>query len=230
MQAVRGPIVLCVALGSQEKRPAGNCFALVVWPVDNKSVIEPLVKPESAAATRAWIPGPRLRIVISVVLLLHITALWVGPFSVPPTSVLADGLWRFFAPYLQAAYLNHGYHFFAPEPGPSHLVRYELAMRDGVRREGTFPNLKENWPRLLYHRHFMLTEFLNSLPDEPRTLREGYARAYAQHLLKEHDARRVTLYLRRHYIPRPREVLEGMKLSNPALYEERLLGSFARTE
>ena len=36
-----------------------------------------------------------------------------------------------FRPYLEAAYLDHGYAFFAPDPGPSHLVRYELEFDDG---------------------------------------------------------------------------------------------------
>jgi hypothetical protein len=52
-------------------------------------------------------------------------------------------------------YLDHGYFFFAPNPGPSHLV--------GIRDQSVlFPDRKEQWPRLLYHRYFMLSEFYNN--------------------------------------------------------------------
>lgn len=76
-----------------------------------------------------------------------------------------------FRPYINAMYLNHGYAFFAPNPGPSHLVRYRIEFDDGREPiEGVFPDLKTQRPRLLYHRHFMLAESLYSLytpPEEP---------------------------------------------------------------
>lgn len=75
------------------------------------------------------------------------------------------------AAYGQFLYLDRGYAFFAPDPGPSHLLRVELREKDsnfaGPDSRGTeievrtYPSLGEQWPRLLYHRHFMLAEFLN---------------------------------------------------------------------
>ena len=69
-------------------------------------------------------------------------------------------------------YLDHGYAFFAPNPGPCHLVHYKVEFADGRQPvEGVFPNLKEEQPRLFYHRHFMLSETLFNafvLPEQPQ--------------------------------------------------------------
>lgn len=179
-------------------------------------------RPSYAAQT--W--SVRVRLFVSLLLAAHLMAVVVAPWSVEPASLLSSYFWRAFQPYLQAAFLNHGYRFFAPEPGPSHLVRYELEWDDGTRVEGTFPNLEQHRPRLLYHRHFMLSEFLNSAPPDSEWER-SYAQSYAQHLLRMHGADRVTLYLRRHLIASPEDVLRGQRLDDPQLYEERRLGTYS---
>ena len=38
---------------------------------------------------------------------------------------------------------------------------------DGSRTERMYPDLEQHWPRLLYHRHFMLAEFLNEIHQPP---------------------------------------------------------------
>lgn len=169
--------------------------------------------------------------IVSVLLVLHLSALIVAPMAVAPASVLSARSWRFFQPYLEGAFLNHGYHFFAPEPGPSHLIRFELKMADGSTREGIFPNLEQHRPRLLYHRHFMLTEFMNNMIEGGADERivETLTKSYADHLLNEHDAKSVTLYLRRHYIPTPDQVGNGMPLDDLSLFAERPLGTHARS-
>ncbi len=116
------------------------------------------------------------------------------------------------------AYLNHGYAFFAPDPGPSHLIRAEASFDDDHETiTETFPNLDEQWPRLLYHRHFMLSEQLNAdyqppqlpqeISQEPelaerwQTARQMYElkwRSYKQHVAAKHDAPHVTLTRVRH--------------------------------
>ena len=85
-------------------------------------------------------------------------------------------------PYIEAADLNHGYRFFGPDPGPSHLIRYHLDMPDGTTRDDVFPNLAEERPRLLYHRYFMLSEHLNGLYEELGRLDEGRKRAESEGL------------------------------------------------
>ncbi|MGD9644100.1 MAG: hypothetical protein AB7U73_00200 [Pirellulales bacterium] len=223
--------------------------------------------------------SPPLKIVLSVLLALHVTALVVCPWSIEG-SPLAQGMWRVFRPYVEATFLNHGYHFFAPEPGPSHLVRYEVELPNGDTFAGEIPNLKEEQPRLLYHRHFMLTEFLNMLygnvngdapmasppaggdtattaaaqrrdalagieavpgrealpPSESaqqflaaqQALFDAYCRSYATHLLRKHNAQRVTLRLVRHNLPFPQEIAQQRvkTLSDASLYVELFSKSY----
>lgn len=186
------------------------------------------------AAGPGW--SARARWLVSIALVWHVLGLLVGPISSPP-SILGDRLQRIYLPYLEAAYLNHGYKFFGPDPGPSHLVRYVIELADGERLEETFPDRKRHWPRLFYHRQFMLSEFVVGLagdwdpgfdwehqPLSPA--QEAYIESYAQHLLAKHNAKRVTLYLVEHRLPSPQEVLDGMRLNDARLYRSRKLGSF----
>ncbi len=177
--------------------------------------------PPPAPALHPW-----LRRAISAALAVHLLAVVVPPLAVEPSSRLAGLAWETLQPYIQATFLDHGYRFFAPEPGPSHLIRYELTMPDGSQRSGVFPDLKQHWPRLYYHRHFMLTEFVNSLDAYRPSVAKTYARSYARHLLRKHQAASVSLKLRRHVFPDPNQVLKGMKLDDPSLYQERDLGTF----
>lgn len=169
--------------------------------------------------------SPWLRRVISVGLVLHLAALVIAPLAVAPTSPLWQRAWLVFRPYLEAMNLNHGYHFFAPEPGPSHLVHYELRFDDGRVVRGLFPNVAKHRPRLRYHRHFMLSEFLNNLAidDSRRELFEAVTRSYAEHLRHEHHAAEVTLSLRRHYVPGLQHVSSGKRLDDLSLFAERPL-------
>ncbi len=126
----------------------------------------------------------RWRLLVSVLVVLHLAAVFVPPFrfaSRSPqgeASPLADIAYRAMRPYINAAYLDHGYFYFAPNPGPSHLVRYEIDQGEGrAPIKGVFPHIEPSrprligtqLPRLMYHRHFMLAESLhaNFTPPEP---------------------------------------------------------------
>lgn len=174
-----------------------------------------------------WARKPWLRRFVSAGLLWHLIALVIAPLAVAPTSPLWQRTWLTFRPYLEAMNLNHGSHFFAPEPGPSHLVRYELRYEDGRVEQGLFPNAQQQQPRLRYHRHFMLSEFLNNLAidDSRREVFDAVTRSYADHLRHEHHAAEVTLALRRHYVPAPQHVLSGKRLNDLSLFAERPLGT-----
>jgi hypothetical protein len=165
------------------------------------------------------------KLVISLLVSLHVIAVFVGPWAMPPHgSELARTIATGMGPYLQGAFLNNGYRFFAPEPGPGHLVKYEVIRRDGSKIEGSFPDKKTEWPRLLYHRYFMLSEFLNSLSaPEAAELATAYEEAYAGHLANKYDATSVKLWLQQHKLPTMAEVRAGKKLSDPEFYEERLV-------
>jgi hypothetical protein len=117
----------------------------------------------------AQIPFPRWsKALISALLVLHVAAVVSAPLAFvcrsrggesPATEAIA----RFFRPYSDAFYLNHGYAFFAPDPGPNHLVDFKVEFDDGrAPVTGRFPDLATERPRLLYHRYFMLSEALNN--------------------------------------------------------------------
>jgi hypothetical protein len=115
-------------------------------------------------------PGARpalwVKLGVSLLLVLHLAAVFTAPFAAAcnvrgSSSPLADSAYRVLRPYIAALFLDHGYFFFAPDPGPNHLVEYKVEFADGRPAiEGRFPNLATERPRLLYHRHFMLSESL----------------------------------------------------------------------
>ncbi|MBI1903626.1 MAG: hypothetical protein HYS13_21195 [Planctomycetia bacterium] len=159
----------------------------------------------------------RAKLLVSAWLVLHLAAvalppLWVLSGDSGPVSAAKRGLsW-----YIDPMFLNHGYGFFGPDPGPSFLLRCELELPDGRKIEQTYPDLKEHRPRLLYHRHFMLTSRLQfGRASDVTTL---YARPYARHLAERYGARHVRLFLVRHELARPWKVAAGMKLDDPSLY------------
>ena len=171
----------------------------------------------------------RARGVVSLLLILHLVAIASAPLAMEPSSLPAQKVFAFFRPYLDASFLNHGYHFFAPEPGPSHLIRYELTFSDGRVEGGVFPDFTRQRPRLNYHRHFMLSEFANRLAvnDAQQPALHELSQSFARHLMSERDAESATLFLRRHYIPSPQQVKDGMALDAEELYAERPLGTYS---
>jgi hypothetical protein len=128
--------------------------------------------------------SPRWQIGISLLLLVHLCALLTAPMQMAAEGSPAIRPLALLQPYVNLLYLNHSYFFFAPNPGPNHLVRYELEFDDGRQPVvGEFPDRHEQWPRLLYHRHFMLSESLHNafawptfLP-EPQPPTDGRPRA-----------------------------------------------------
>jgi len=101
------------------------------------------------------------RIIASLLIAIYLTIVILGPMSNPIRSDNLSGpLSQIVAPFHQSLYLGHGYRFFGPDPGPSHLVYFKVTRTDGETVEGSFPDRNENWPRLLYHRWFMLSETL----------------------------------------------------------------------
>ncbi|MCI0357770.1 MAG: hypothetical protein L0211_04690 [Planctomycetaceae bacterium] len=124
---------------------------------------------DSPPPAGAW--SPWLKWVASALIAFHLTAVFWGPLAFACAgSPLTDSVFSVLRPYIQGMYLNHGYSFFAPNVGSSQLLRYKIEFTDG--REpvvGMIPNLSTERPRLLYHRHFMLTEALSNrfVPPQP---------------------------------------------------------------
>lgn len=190
-----------------------------------------------AKSTAAW--SPPLRLAASAAILWHLAAVLVGPFSTPPT-IPAEFARPVFRAYISALDLDHAYKFFAPDPGPSHVLRYVLQMPDGRQLEGQLPDRDKHWPRLLYHRHFMLSEFIHDgRPSEMWTAEQlpaeapipphldAYIHSYARHLLASSGAARVSLYYQLHEIPPPELIDRGeTTFADPRWRRERLLGTF----
>lgn len=201
-------------------------------------------KPPTASPNRAL--ALRWRVLITLALLIHFAAVIAAPMSVPYVGPPGE-IPRYFAgslsPYIFATYLNHGYRFFAPEPSPGHLVRYTLELPDGTSRTGEFPDIKTEWPRLFYHRHFMLSEKLANLfnPEEPglndppearaawqadRQLFNTIIESYARYLLKTSGARRVKLEYIQHELPSPADLESDRPLNHPKSYTVLWTGSY----
>ncbi|MFT5300345.1 MAG: hypothetical protein ACI814_001120 [Mariniblastus sp.] len=101
------------------------------------------------------------RRIVSVALLGFLAIVVLGPLSNPLGSAyFSIPLAKAVAPVHQALFLGHGYRFFGPDPGPSHRILFQGTREDGSTFQGHFPNRDENWPRLMYHRWFMLSETL----------------------------------------------------------------------
>lgn len=195
-----------------------------------------------APTTPASISGT-WRAVISVLLTLHLLAIFFGTWSaVPPYSRLGRRLGSLARPYLEATYLNHGYRFFAPNPEASHLIRFEVMQQDGNVIEGRFPDPLQNWPRLYYHRHLMISETLFMLTNTPpleesppeqhpqilnqRALARTLVSSLRDNLLHEYDGQEVKLWLVEHQLPSPLDVINGQTLDDPALYVEQSLDEY----
>lgn len=126
------------------------------------------------AGAKRWPLAARL--LASALILFHVTAVFWPPFTFAcndgngSSSPFADNVMGWLRPYSSLMFLDHGYFFFAPNPEGSHLVHYKVEFADGRETvEGVFPNLSDEQPRLMYHRHFMLAEALQGAyaPPEP---------------------------------------------------------------
>jgi hypothetical protein len=196
---------------------------------------------------------------------LHLLAVVAEPlrfFSRSPENFAAADtalLRRFLGPYVDAMYLSHGYFFFAPNPGPAHLIECQLNPESDFANINStsinsvaldksqwkiFPDRKDQWPRLLYHRHFMLSEFYHTLfaPTElenvteidprvvnrwrdDRRIYESLQDCLKQNLISKHPSHRVVLKRIQHELPNSRTVLvDRWKLTDPRLYNELLEG------
>lgn len=165
-------------------------------------------------------------LLVNVWLVYHLFAIIAAPASVAPSSRLQQESWRLAGPYLQSLYLNHGWHYFSPEPGRSTLLAYTLEFPDGTQQSGRLPN-RQIQPRLLYHRYFMLTEFLGNSDPEGQPI---WHRAFARALCREHGAERVTLSKVYHDLPLAERILAGGQLDDPEFFSEEAIGVFESSE
>lgn len=161
-----------------------------------------------------------VRAIVSLAIVILMLAILLPPLAgPPPASLLANRLIQPFRPVIGGLFLGHGYRFFAPDPGPGHSIRWTMQMGDGSTRRGSIPDRETDWPRLLYHRRFMLPEKISALvplPDAPADVASEAKREWqplvkdiAAHVLGREGGARVELVLIEHYLPTPEEVAEG---------------------
>jgi hypothetical protein len=195
----------------------------------------------------------RTQVIVSALVVLHMLAVVAEPFHfftrsrVRPSAADARLLRQTLAPYVDFMYLSHGYFFFAPNPGPNHIIRCELTPIPGTNAKSTsqpvvieYPDRKDQWPRLLYHRHFMMSEFYNNMfvPPEapiearqsPETIaqwqgeRDRYVmiqKSIRKNLKRKYPNHEVQLRRIEHYQPSEYQYFnERWKLTDPRLYVE----------
>ena len=118
--------------------------------------------------------------------------------------------------YQNLLYINNGYDFFSPDPGVSHLIRYQVFDENDQKiAEGQMPDRREQWPRLFYHRHMMLVE----QSADPLFASAGWEFKIADRLLEAHNGSRVRLEQVRHHLLTPEEVKAGRRINEESTYE-----------
>jgi hypothetical protein len=206
-----------------------------------------------AAGRRAAAPDPRpvnaspltaaqtwsrpARRLASLLIAGYLAAVIVPPLAgPPPASELAGRLRQPLRPLIGVLHLDHGYRFFAPDPGPGHTIRWTVTMPDGATRSGTIPDRERDWPRLLYHRRFMIAEKIAAqvpTSEAPRDVRDRakpewltLVKGVAGNLLRATGGDRVRLEMVEHYLPAPEEIVAGTAGADVVTP----LGTFARPQ
>jgi len=194
---------------------------------------------------------PPVRLLVSVLIVGHLLAVITAPLGFQTqsgrgTSPSVETLAWPVHGYGEFLYLNRGYAFFAPDPGPSHLFQASITTPGDTptpSEDPVFPDLQVHWPRLLYHRHFMLAEFLTEIYQAPgppaelqeldagaaelwRLLRARYERvrqSFALHLESLHPDHDVALRRLEHLIPGFLEFHDqSLNLKDESLYRVML--------
>ena len=161
-------------------------------------------------------------VVLSLWLAFHVFAVFISPAAMPPASPLLEDGYRLALPYNEALFLNHGYHYFAPDPGASTLIAWEIPRDNDAPVVGRFPEVSIH-PRLLYHRYFMLAENIWAFDDETQ---QDMLKAYARHFADKFGADRISLSRLSHEPSSIMRLQAGGKLDDPETFQQDVLGDF----
>lgn len=160
--------------------------------------------------------------ILSLWLCWHVFCVFIAPAAMPPASPLLERGHNLARPYNEALFLNHGYHYFAPDPGASTLISYTIPRPGDAPIVGRFPDVRIK-PRLLYHRYFMLAENLWAFDDDTRKTIET---AYAKHFAQKFDQPLITLNRVSHLPSSIIRMQAGGRLDDPEMFESEPIGSF----
>ena len=190
-------------------------------------------------------PKKLFRFAISILVIGHLLAVLLPPLSFQTRGPLglSPAVATLIEPvegYGQFLYINRGYAFFAPDPGPSHLLQAAITDSGGQRIELMYPDRDQQWPRLLYHRHFMLSEFMDEIYQPPgppqelvqldreeaefwvrsRARYEHVRQSVVEHLKAEHPGSEIAIRRVEHLIPDVIEFqTEPIALNDQRLYQ-----------
>jgi len=119
--------------------------------------------------------------------------------------------------YMNLAFINHGYEFFAPDPAPSELIRITvLDDQNNPIANVNLPDRKEQWPRLFYHRHMMLA----SQASNPNFGESGTYRYYAKHLLRKYGGASARVDRAIHMLLSPAMVHAGRNINGSDTFDQ----------
>lgn len=159
---------------------------------------------------------------LSLWLAFHVFAVFISPAAMPPSSPVLEEGYELALPYNEALFLNHGYHFFAPDPGASKLIAWAIPREGDAPAVGRFPDVSVR-PRLLYHRYFMLAENVWAFDDETQ---DDMLKAYARHFAENFEADRISLSRLSHEPSSMMRLQAGGKLDDPETFAKEALGDF----
>jgi hypothetical protein len=235
------------------QQPAGEKKPAAAAPAQAEA--KPKPKPVKPKTPSPWPWGKFVRIVASLAIAFHLTAVFTAPWYIQlwPTivpmvepggvprdeygreltleqmrqmrypeqiPVLPRILNKTLRHYANLLFINHGYDFFSPDPGVSHLIKYEVFNDAGEKlASGQFPHRGEQWPRLFYHRHMMLVEQLFDPAGGDANVRESLYRI-ADRLMVANDGTQARLQLIRHHLLTPQQVLAGQRIDSQGTYEQ----------
>lgn len=129
-------LALACALGHFAVGPAWDSFAVLLTVGAVAS---------AAAAVLTALPPRGRKVILSIAFVLHFAAIATAVVVIPPRDGqapwLAQQIWmRLARPYLLFANLNNGYHFYAPDPGPTALLWFRVQYADGASRWVRLPD------------------------------------------------------------------------------------------
>lgn len=159
---------------------------------------------------------------ISLWLVFHVLSVFLSPASMEPSSPLLIRGHRLTEPYSAVLFLNHGYHYFAPDPGSSTLIGYSMTRDGDTAISGRIPD-PAIFPRLLYHRYFMLAENIWAFPEPTQ---KAMLEAYARHFARQSGTGRVALSRISHQPSSIARIQAGGLLSDSETFVEEPLGVF----
>ncbi|MCP4170650.1 MAG: hypothetical protein GY758_07765 [Fuerstiella sp.] len=161
-------------------------------------------------------------VLVNFWLAFHVFAIFISPAGMPPASPLLVDASRVALPYNQLLFLNHGYHFFAPDPGASTLISWAIDRPGDTPLKGRFPDPMVQ-PRLLYHRYFMLAQNIGAFPLETQG---PVFEAYARHFALQHDSPTIRLSRLLHSPSSIARIQAGGKLSDFETFYEEPVGFY----